>query len=733
VVDPSRVSVLAVGIERYASESHLPTLSGVAKQAVDFARWARDQGVPPERIRVAVSRATSQRLPRLRGVRIGRAEQADLEKAVVELAEQSGELLLVFWCGHGIVRDNRRLLFTADANNQHLRGMDAEDVLSYLRSDRMRSFAQQVVLVDACANYTEEYDPEGKWQELAQPGRLPKGVGRRGVEQQVLFSAAQGQAAKFDKGEQSALFAGILLEWLGHHGWPLDFRALHQHVTEQLEEYRAAGKTRQRPVSLWYRGADGNIDDRSYGGTPISAAAQTGIREGGLTVAQAHRVAGAIADGVLGESEEGRRHLLSVLGAADTAVAADRSSVLVAAVKQIAAGGGEAAVKALVGSATDEAERLSAYAAMSVLRRQRWIAVPLAAFPEIRGEQVRMAYYRSVPSGDTGHAPQDLDEAMDRAAAYGAESGRVAVLHRFVAHLEHLAGKQVEDPWFNLPGDSLHRLRGDAAPTSDELARLVIDLRPQDRVAGGQEWPAAVDGHLSLPGIGWQKTTITTSGTLDGAREATRLLRAWAYGKGFDEFTVGLILTRRQLDQVPESWEFGDDMYEPAPLWTDQPTIVHSAERLSHPQAVTFWRNRAEAIRKHVADHLPEVFWIPRQDQAAPVRIRHGVRDSKPGCVALGFVAGPCPPELRLDPIIAAIGGGAPYVIWVDSEPADWRVLKQMVKALTENGKFGELPGRLHKERGGPDLGLRVIWDAPEALPPLGPLTELPTEGRQSV
>ncbi|MBG0568437.1 VMAP-C domain-containing protein [Actinoplanes aureus] len=729
-LDPAKVSVLAVGVERYADDV-LPALPGTAAQAMRFARWALAQGVPAERIQVAASWVSGRRPRKPRGVQLIEATHDKLQKAVEDLATLDGELLLLFWCGHGLVSDDRRVLFSADAGRQHLRGLDAGDLLSYLRSKHLRgSFTQQMILIDACANQVEQLDSPEELRELVQPGLFPKGPSRLGVRQQVLFSAAQGQAAKYEAVSATTRFGRIVLDWLGKHDLPLNFEALHTHVTTQLDGYRDRGKLRQRPVSLWYRSGGGNEDHISYGGTPVSPAVQRGLRDTGLTVAQAWRVAYALADGVFGASEEGRRRLLGLFGVdAD----ADRASVLTAAVRHVADGHGEATLQALIRSATDDAERLSAYEVLRILRRQHWIATPLRTFPAIRGEQVRAAYYRSVPPGDVGDAPQDVDEALDRAAAYGGEPGRIAVLHQFVADVEHLSGARVEDSWFELPADTLRGLRAEAAWTPTESARLVVDLRNPGRLLLGQEWPSAVDGHLFVPGAGWQKTTVAASGTTDGAREAIQELRDWAYQRGLVRFTVGLILTRRQLDEVPESWEFGDELYAPEPLWTEQPTIVHSAERLGHQRAINVWREQATAIREHVADHPPEVFWIPDQDRAAPSRIRQGVQAAGRGCVALGFVAEACPAELRRDPIIVAVAAGAPYVVWVVSEPPDWEHLRQIVKVLSGQGEFAGLPERLHQERSGPQHGLRVIWDEPEALPPLGQLKEPQTGGRQGV
>jgi hypothetical protein len=142
-IDAAHTHVLAIGIEVYDAGADWE-LPGAARAADRFVQWALDCGIPREHVLRACSRVREPALPPADGARELAPKHRDLSQALVELAPP-GELLLVYWCGHGLVcwcghgvlkADRRRALFTADATQEYLANFNVDDVQRHLRSTR---------------------------------------------------------------------------------------------------------------------------------------------------------------------------------------------------------------------------------------------------------------------------------------------------------------------------------------------------------------------------------------------------------------------------------------------------------------------------------------------------------------------------------------------------------------------------------------------------------------------
>ncbi|MBB5866671.1 hypothetical protein F4553_000050 [Allocatelliglobosispora scoriae] len=741
-VAPDRVFVLAVGIEKYAHPA-LSSLPGAAAEALRVAEWARRCSVPAAQITIACSWADAEGadVEQVHGQRIDLTDEAcDTDNAcyqqieptqeaiaryVVEVAERSGDLLLVFWCGHGVVFDGRRVLFTADADANHLRGMDVEQVLDYLRSVRVAGFGRQVVLIDSCANHLEDVKPDGSWRALVRPANLPSGRNRENVDQCALLSAAPGQTAKFRWTARHAAFSDVVMTWLERpdsNFLSLDMMALVLHVQETFHRLHAESETRQTPVLLWQRFNDSRVSDHF----PATVVPPVDVADAGLRL-----VAEVVADTPMVSDGDGRRLLLRLLGlpAGD-----DRSAFVAAIAREFAAGRAATIQEYLSSMARNEADRLAVADASHAWHRRQWTAPVLRALPIVSAEQLRAAFFRAMP--DANKPPSFLAEALDWAAAGQRMAGRPAPLHHLVAELEHITGSSVPDGWFDLPDVTLKTLRADVAKASEAMARLVVDLRNPALPVDGYAWPSAIAGHLLLPGSDWRRKTLVCQPTAVGVRLAIAELLLWARQRA-SAFVLGIIAPRIVLDEMPEAWEFGDELLESRPFWRELPTVLHSAERLGNETANLLWKARTEEIRAHVSEHLPDVMWIVESDQDKPANIRDQVLDGGAACLGLEFVTPRYAREqgLSRDPIIAAIAAGAPYIVCLSTEnpPPDWPAIRQLVREVAEHGQFDELPLRLHRMRkvvGGPGRELRLIWDEPRALPPIGQLCEVPSGGK---
>jgi hypothetical protein len=725
-IDPARALVLAVGIESYEYGGGMD-LPGAAAEASRFAQWARGCGVPPDRILLACSWLDSPPA-RVDTVKVIGTTRREMEDTIRHIGRQTGELLLIFWCGHGVLNEEgKRALFTSDAIAENKRNVVVDDLLMSLSSDLLTGFGRQIVFVDACANFVQDMHFDNAFP----PGTLPKGNYQREVEQFCLYSAAQGQIADFNRTERQATFSTAVLSWLETHSsqaLPPDVMVLTHHIDDIFKNLRDTAKDlRQRPVYRqvrYYTGSEDIIGPVSV--MPVAGHLQVALRASDMAVSQAHRLVETIVSLPALATSDGRHRFMAGLpddidrGAIDKLEFADLIAGMIARL----------GVRPILETLRAQAATADDVQAMRQVgecwRRQQLIAPVLRTFSAITLQQVRGAYFRAVPKDDH-NSPQDLDEALDHAAAYGVRPGKVAPLHRLVAALEHVTQQRVPDEWYEMSPGRLEALRQDASEMPTGCKRLVIDLRNPEADPAALAWPDVVTGHLYLPEKGWSRPRLVqTKATIEGAQQGVAELMEWAYSMDIATFTVGLIVPRAALDSVPESWPYGDPLEDPVPLWREHPTVLHSAERLTTHKARSRWQEKVQAIKNRLVNEVPEIMWIKPEDQHNVSAIRDAVHGTEAACSGLGFIPGEFCRDLRRDPIIAMIAGGAPYALWIRFEPPEWDTVKSVLLELVTHGTFEDIPLRLHRIRTGEseELGnaFRLVWDEPDALPPIGQL-----------
>jgi hypothetical protein len=252
MTDPAHVHALVFGLGRYDYGSDMD-LPGSARDAVRFARWVLDNGVAAEQVWVGLSGQDEQEpesaLPE--GVRtVGTTRDAVRRVFTEELTKHQGELLLVFWSGHGIVTTDRdRVLFTSDMSSTSRWNVAVENLLTHLASTAV-NFARTIVIIDACANFAWSVPLKGKlptetW-DLADE--------RSGSQDQdVLLAAAQGQTAAPNHTERYGEFANAVLDALAPPdappvGLPPDLDAVWLTVQAAMKTLRESGRTRQTPL-----------------------------------------------------------------------------------------------------------------------------------------------------------------------------------------------------------------------------------------------------------------------------------------------------------------------------------------------------------------------------------------------------------------------------------------------------------------------------------------------------
>ncbi|MFF4801660.1 caspase family protein [Streptomyces sp. NPDC001351] len=243
-VAPSRVHALIVGIEQYEAGASW-ALPGPARDAVRFWRLLRDAGVPHSQLRLHLSPLA----PYDPGVQYAAADRATLRRVLVrELSVADGDLLWVWWGGHGVLdRTGRLRLFCADASNADKVGIDLDSALARFAGDAVRGLSDQTWIVDACETFEEDL----ALQEALPADALPVGRPNHAHRQTVLRAAGRGRGAVNDPVRATGLFSDLLLGLLAERAealpLPPDPEALFAAVQARIATLREEGRTLQHP------------------------------------------------------------------------------------------------------------------------------------------------------------------------------------------------------------------------------------------------------------------------------------------------------------------------------------------------------------------------------------------------------------------------------------------------------------------------------------------------------
>ncbi|MFF8939952.1 caspase family protein [Streptomyces paradoxus] len=243
-VDPARVHALVVGIEAYEAGDPW-RLPGPARDAVRFWRLLRDAGVPESNLRLHLSPLP----PYDPDVPYGPADQATLRRVLVrELSPAQGDVLWVWWGGHGVLdRSGRLRLFCADAGADDKVGIDLDSALARYAGDAVPGLREQLWIVDACETFEEDL----AFREALPAEALPVGRPDHAHRQTVLRAAGRGRAAANDPVRATGLFSDVLLGLLAGRAAalpaPPDPEELFPAVRARIAALRDEGRTLQHP------------------------------------------------------------------------------------------------------------------------------------------------------------------------------------------------------------------------------------------------------------------------------------------------------------------------------------------------------------------------------------------------------------------------------------------------------------------------------------------------------
>ncbi len=230
IADPKQTYALVVGIEKYAY-SRLDVLGGgPVDDALKFAEWLSQKGVPSGNIELCLSPVDqNHHLVKKYQLKIQEAISRHWTYIIKEiLSKKSGHLLYVFWAGHGLLTlEGERRLICANATQQNMHSLDVDSLLLFLASSQSQ-IPNQICLIEACANYDSEVRTalDGK--------KFPHDALRTNNQQFVLFAIKEGEVANVNAG--TGYFSQTLRDVLAQEPlFPPDMDAVAEKVKQQLK------------------------------------------------------------------------------------------------------------------------------------------------------------------------------------------------------------------------------------------------------------------------------------------------------------------------------------------------------------------------------------------------------------------------------------------------------------------------------------------------------------------
>ncbi|OKH51443.1 SUMF1/EgtB/PvdO family nonheme iron enzyme [Scytonema sp. HK-05] len=258
VAKPERTYALVVGIEKYHETAWNVKGGGPVNDALKFAEWLCKRGVPKENIRLCLSPLEeSCYLVEQSELEVEAATENNLSDIIENvLSKKKGDLLFIFWVGHGLLTSEReRRLFCADATSQNWRNLDLNSLLLLFASNWFQ-IPNHICMVDACANYVSE----SKGRPTNFRGKeFSSGSPRQDIQQFVLLATREGETAKVNTKSQTGYFSQAVREVLEQEAlesWPPNMEVIAEKVKRQF----ASLDKKQLPTYFYRRSWDGDVD-----------------------------------------------------------------------------------------------------------------------------------------------------------------------------------------------------------------------------------------------------------------------------------------------------------------------------------------------------------------------------------------------------------------------------------------------------------------------------------------
>ena len=228
-INPEQVYAMVVGVETYEVSEDW-RLNGPAEDGLKFIEWLLYKEVPAKNVRFFVSPLTENKdvssRAKKQGVVCEPAKRANVEEYINRelIADgMGGELLYVFWGGHGVVNNNQRQLIFSDFTEATNRSLAVETLIEALNKARDGIFKKQIFFIDSCANPMYYlWTPESIHSDRSALRPSSKGDSYSAEEQRVLFAADVGETTTNNSLEGTGVFSEIVLRELTRQAslWP---------------------------------------------------------------------------------------------------------------------------------------------------------------------------------------------------------------------------------------------------------------------------------------------------------------------------------------------------------------------------------------------------------------------------------------------------------------------------------------------------------------------------------
>jgi formylglycine-generating enzyme required for sulfatase activity len=234
IAKPGRTYGLVVGIEKYSNTSW--NVGGPANDALKFADWLCKRDVPKENIQLCLSSLEeNNHLLEQSDFTVEEATEQNLSNIIEnKFSKQKGDLLYIFWAGHGLLSSEReRRLLCADATSQNWRNLDLDSLLLLLKSN-LFGIKNHICILDACANYLLESD--GRPTNL-KGKEFSSGQPMRDYKQFVLLAAREGEKARVNTKSKTGYFSQAVREALEQEPletWPPNMKVISEKVKQQV-------------------------------------------------------------------------------------------------------------------------------------------------------------------------------------------------------------------------------------------------------------------------------------------------------------------------------------------------------------------------------------------------------------------------------------------------------------------------------------------------------------------
>jgi hypothetical protein len=743
---PKQTHAIIVGAETYATP--LWKLVGPGTDGVVFAEWLCGRKVPPENIHLFLSlldpddAALKARLAAKRLVIKAPAERDPIRKMFTQILPRlEGQLLFLFWGGHGVVKDlDARRLFYATASDENPDSLDFSSLRRMFRSDKVK-IRRQVAFIDACANYYESM----RLALQTAGDQMPYTNTEPPVEQFFVFAAASGQATKNDAVRKTGAFSTFVNEWLKNDKTE-DLDVMLPGLDAHFNNLRAQRETRQTPV--YYIVEAGN-NVKESGSVPQSEVVQVAAERWNFSMEQMESLVSAICTCPSMQERAKRDALLEKLDPAIRNVTfrnddarTDLLNFLSVSLQD------KASLEALWrGLALIEPNSYAVQAVREKADRLILTAEVRAVLEDARVRVTSNARFRAYMASSTdvqrSARVSDLDGMIESLSEMANGPGGVSRVAEFVARLHRMSKDPDLNAWLDGQLDGYQRTDlENRLAAEEEMARtmppfLVLDVRMKTATISTKGEPELVEAWLyNAPNDladHWLGAELAAKTFRQALSEVILTVRA---ARGTD-LLVEFLLPRELLCMDAECLEVDSEFSSPVPIGIDHPVVLRWRDRFRNPRAAQpgFWRGKVEEIQQRIKANLePSFLWIDQREQE-PILLRAELAKSGCGdCVGLLFVPPENPIDMRRDLLVSALAGGTAHLVWSRRAPADWNDLRARVQNLIRARGFDAFPRLLRDERveafknrknglSHPFENVSVIWDLPEHTPVIRRLT----------